>query len=109
MNTGKAVDLARGAPKIQVNALGALSGEPLNWEEWEMVTSATLGQTVYADLLSTAPLPDPVSQRRNKELYNMLLKATQLGLSLHVMKGIEDENGHEAWQALKTWYGTGCC
>jgi hypothetical protein len=38
---------ARGAPKLYVDGLETFDGTPIKWENWEMNTFATLGQTVY--------------------------------------------------------------
>jgi hypothetical protein len=41
-----------------------------------MSTLATLGQTVYNDLVTNPPVPlDSIAQARNRELYYMLRKA----------------------------------
>ena len=37
------VDPNRGAPKLHVNALKELDGQPINYEDWERGFKATLG------------------------------------------------------------------
>ena len=97
----------RGAPKLQVDGLESFSGNPLDWEDWEKGTSATLGQTAYAGLLTAPPgAADATAQARNRELYNMLLKAIYKGNALHILESVEGENGHLGWQALQTWFGS---
>ena len=101
------VDLARGAPKISVNAISVFSGEPFDWEVWERSTSATIGQTVYSALLTNpVEVGNLVATTRNNEFYNMLLTATQEGEAAHVMEEVTDKDGHKAWVALQEWYGT---
>jgi hypothetical protein len=100
-------DVARGAPKVYVNPLEAYSGEPLDWEVWERSTRATIGQTNYSSFLTAPPTAgNVVEEHRNYEFYNMLLKATQEGAAAHILRGIANQDGHAAWNALHAWYGT---
>jgi hypothetical protein len=100
-------DVTRGAPKVYVNPLEVYSGEPLDWEVWERSTRATIGQTNYSSFLTAPPTAgDLVEEHRNHEFYNMLLKATQEGSAAHILRGIANQNGHAAWNALHAWYGT---
>jgi hypothetical protein len=100
-------DVTRGAPKVYVNPLEVYSGEPLDWEVWERSTRATIGQTNYSSFLTAPPTAgDAIEEHRNHEFYNMLLKATQEGSAAHILRGIANQNGHAAWNALHAWYGT---
>ena len=70
-------DPTRNAPKVYVNALEEFSGAPIDWEDWSVKTSATLGQTSYAGLLTTAPAVNNVIENtRDRELFHMLKSAT---------------------------------
>jgi hypothetical protein len=41
-------DPSRGALRLYVNSLEEYSGSPIDFEDWELKTRATLGQTTYA-------------------------------------------------------------
>jgi hypothetical protein len=72
-----AVDPTQNAPKVYVNALESFSGAPIDWEDWSVKTSATLGQTAYAMLLTSAPTPGNIIEvTRDREFFNMLKAAT---------------------------------
>ena len=100
------VDITKGAPKVNLNAVSKYDGEPKGWDTWEKQTMATLGQTVYSELLRTAPTQsNPATMCRNRELYNMLWSATLEGhASMLVEKHKED--GHAAWQEMQSFYGS---
>jgi hypothetical protein len=99
-------NVAYGVPKMYVNGLTTFSGLPQDWEPWEKATESTLGQTVYAQLLTTQPAPaDLVLTTRNSELYNMFVGATHEGSAQHILQGA-NQDGFSAWTALKKWYGT---
>ena len=101
-------DPSRGAPKIYVDSLKDFSGEPIDWEEWYIGTGATLGQTAYGTLLADTGKPtqaDTVGNARDRELYNMLKKALYKGTAHHIIDGNAAESGHDAWMALKAWFG----
>jgi hypothetical protein len=94
---------ARGAPKLNVDGLETFDGTPIKWENWEMNTFATLGQTVYNGLVTNPPLPgDSIGQARNRELYLMLQKAIQGGSVFHLIAASPVDDGHSAIQALKS-------
>jgi hypothetical protein len=98
---------ARGAPKLCVDGLETFDGTPIKWENWEMNTFATLGQTVYNGLVTNPPTPgDSIGQTRNRELYFMLRKAIQGGSAFHLIDASPVDDGHSAIQALKSWYGS---
>jgi hypothetical protein len=95
------------APKLYVDGLAVYDGTPIKWEDWEVGTIATLGQTVYSSLLTTPPTAgDAVAEARNRELYNMIVKATYLGSALHIVKSCPIDDGHSVITALKNWYGS---
>jgi hypothetical protein len=62
---------------------------------------------VYNNLLTAPPMPgDPVADVRNRELFNMIVKATYLGSALHIMKSCPVDNSHFVIIALQDWYGS---
>ena len=61
---------AQGAPKIYVDSLKEFNGSPIDFEEWEIGTTVTIGKTAFAPLLLTVPITDDtVQEARYKELY----------------------------------------
>jgi hypothetical protein len=46
---------ANGSVKVSVNFLSDFSGAPIDWEEWEETTVATVRQTHFASVLENAP------------------------------------------------------
>jgi hypothetical protein len=102
-----ASDPARAAPKLYVDGLEGYDGTPIKWEDWEAGTLATLGQTVYNNLLTAPPTAgDAVAEARNRELYDMIVKATYQGLALHIVKSAPPDDGHAVILALQAWYGS---
>jgi hypothetical protein len=90
-----------------VDGLETLDGTPIKWENWEMNTFATLGQTVYNDLVTNPTSPgDSIAQARNRELHFMVRKAIQSGSAFHLIEASPVDDGHSAIQALKSWYGS---
>ena len=66
-------DTNKGALKIGVDSLKKFSGDPIDFEDYEIGTKATLGQTQYAYFLDNAPAAgDVIEEARDKELYNFL-------------------------------------
>jgi hypothetical protein len=99
-------DPSRGALRLHINSIEKYSGSPIDFEDWELKTSATLGQTAYAMFLSEPPTPgDLVQLTRNRELYNMFVTAIMDGSGMHSLNGVTDQDGHGAWMAIKAWYG----
>ena len=85
------------------------SGEaPIKWEDWSIGTGATLGQTVYSDLLSTAPAEgDLLAKTRDRELYFMFKKALYQGAAYHLVERTSAaESGHKVWKDLHEWFGS---
>jgi hypothetical protein len=77
---GKGVDIDRGAPKIYTDHLKEFSGDPIDYEEWEGASAATLKQTIYKEYLSRPPVVgNDYEKARNAELYNMILSAVRKG------------------------------
>ena len=102
-----AVDPSRGAPKLHVNALKEFDGQPINYEDWELGFKATLGQTVYATLITTPPTTgDTIMETRDKELFFMLINSLMKGSGMHIINAMNNESGHQAIQDIETWYGS---
>jgi hypothetical protein len=100
-------DPTRGALRLYVNSIEKYSGSPIDFEDWELKTRATLGQTAYARFLTTAPVAgDVLQEARNKELYNMFVTALMHGSGMHILNGVPDQDGHAAWTAITAWYGS---
>ena len=101
-------DPSRGAPKMYVDGLSDFGGAPIKWEDWHIGTGATLGQTVYSQLLSTAPVETDVLQKtRDRELYFMFKKALYQGSAYHIVEHTASrESGHQVWRDLNEWYGS---
>ena len=101
-------DPSRGAPKMYVDGLSEFGGAPIKWEDWSIGTGATLGQTVYSNLLSTAPEEDNVLARtRDRELYFMFKKALYQGAAYHIVeRTAAAESGYQVWQDLHEWFGS---
>jgi hypothetical protein len=107
---GKGVDIDRGAPKIYTDHLKEFSGDPIDYEEWEGASAATLKQTIYKEYLSRPPMAgNDYEKARNAELYNMILSAVRKGHAFNIVDKVSEdvatgECGFSAWKALKTWY-----
>ena len=100
-------DINKGALKIGVDSLKKFSGDPIDFEDYEIGTKATLGQTQYAHFLDNAPTPGNIIEvARDKELYNLFVTSFKDGSGMHILQGIATESGHSAWNAIQTWYGT---
>jgi hypothetical protein len=101
-------DPSRGAPKMYVDGLTDFGGAPIKWEDWSIGTGATLGQTVYSDLLSSAPAEGNVlAKTRDRELYFMFKKALYQGAAYHIVKRTSTtESGHQVWRDLHEWFGS---
>ena len=100
-------DPTRGAPRLSVNGLTKFCGTPVKFEDWNIMTTATLGQTNYVKLLDSPPtLGDAIAETRNTELYHMLVTALMKGSGYHVISKVADNNGHEAWTKIQDWYGS---
>lgn len=101
-------DPSRGAPKMYVDGLTDFGGAPIKWEDWSIGTGATLGQTVYSILLSSAPEENNVlAKTRDRELYFMFKKALYQGAAYHIVeRTAATESGHQVWKALHEWFGS---
>ena len=95
-----------GAPKVYTDPLTEFSGDPLDYEEWQGKSAATLRQTVYKTYLDrTADATKPYEVARNQELYNMILSAVRTGHAHSRVEKLKDdsgpgESGYHAWKAL---------
>ena len=106
-DTSSSTDVTRGATKITVNSLSEFSGEPIEFEEWELETKPTIGQTVYTKLLTNPPSAnDIVVAVRDLELFNMFAASFLRGSALHVINEIDPPSDHKAWEAIQTWCGS---
>jgi hypothetical protein len=69
-------DPSRGALRLYINSIEKFTGSPLDFEDWELKTRATLGQTGYATFLIAPPVAgDAIQEARNRELCNMFVTA----------------------------------
>jgi hypothetical protein len=99
-------DPTRGALKLYVNSIEKYSGSPIDFEDWELKTRATIGQMAYTMFLTQPPMiGDILQEMRNNELYNMLTTALMSGSRMHILTGVNNQEGHGAWMAINTWYG----
>ena len=90
------VDPIRGAPKLHVNALKELDGQPINYEDWERGFKATLGQTAYATLITTPPTTvKTIMETSDKELFFMLTSALMKVSGMHIINAMNNERGHQ--------------
>jgi hypothetical protein len=96
------------ALKLYVNSLTEFSGQPIEYEQWELAARATLVQSVYGSLLDDPPMSgDVVMEARNKELFHMLVTAFMTGSGMHLLQVNEVvDNGHMAYTSIKEWYGS---
>ena len=105
-NMNTVADVMRGAPKLSVNELSGFSGDALEFEEWELETKATVGQTVYMKLLENPPAANNIAMvARDVELFNMFVASFLKGSALHVINEIDPPSGYKAWEAIQKWYG----
>ena len=85
----------------------SFSGAPIEFEDWELATKATIGQTAYASLLNIPPtIGNAVTEARDKELYNMFVTAFIGGAAMHILNGVTSRSGNAAWLAIVNWYGS---
>ncbi len=110
VNAGGRNSVDAGAPKIYTDPLSEFSGDPIDYEEWEGKSAATLRQTVYKTYLDRDADPTkPYEVTRNTELYNMILSTVRTGHAHSRVESLKDdpligENGFHAWKAIKDWY-----
>ena len=97
---GYAPDPSRGAPKLYIDSLKEYSGNPIEFENWELATKSTLGQTTYVELLLNPPdVTNIVTVTRDRELFHMLVKAMMNGSAMHILQVLQAgqiESGHAA-------------
>ncbi|GKY96312.1 hypothetical protein MPSEU_000590900 [Mayamaea pseudoterrestris] len=85
--------------------LDSFTGADLDWENWEIKARRTIHQSLYATLLTTEPAANDVNaQTLNRAFYLMLFLAVVNGDAYHIVDGVENRNGYEAWQKLVEWY-----
>ncbi len=93
--------------KVSVNFLKEFSGAPIDWEDWEEKTIATVRQTHFAAVLEgAADTSDPEKVKLNNQFYNVLFTAVREGSAFHLVDGVKEQDGYLAWKALKDWYGS---
>lgn len=107
-SSGSGID--SGAPKVYTDPLSEFSGDPIDYEEWQGKSEATLRQTPYRTYLDRAPGKlKPAELARDIELYNMILQAVRSGHAYNMVDKVKDdpqmgESGFYAWKTLKKWY-----
>jgi hypothetical protein len=100
----KSPDPTIGALRLYINSTEKYSGSPIDFEDWELKTSATLGQTAYAMFLACPPTPEDIIQAASfHKLYNMFVTAIMDGSGMHILNGGADQDGHGAWMVIKVW------
>ncbi|MHA7927749.1 MAG: hypothetical protein ACX936_21330, partial [Marinobacter sp.] len=105
--TSSTSDIQKGAPKTYTNFLEEYSGDPIDWEDWEIAAKATIGQTVYSPLTENPPANnDAVMKARDMELYHALVYAVKNGTAMHIVENVKTKSGHTAWKKLQEWYGS---
>ena len=98
------------APKVHTNPLPKFSGDPVDYEDWERRSGATIRQTAYKHYLTrAATVGDPAEEARSSELYYMLQSCVGEGHALNTVEKSKDSNngvacGYLAWKALNDWY-----
>jgi len=101
------IESGRGAPKLCVNPLEPVDGQPIKYEKWEKGLRETIGQTVYSPLLDLPPTTgDTIIEARDKELHFMLAKALLDGSGMHILSPLPKESGHLAIKEIQEWYGS---
>ena len=95
--TPTSTDPIRGAPRLSVNRLSKFCGFPVKFEYWNIMTTATSGQTNYVNILDSQPtLGDSIAKINNTELCHILLTELMKGSGYHVISKVVDTNGYEA-------------
>ena len=80
----------RGGPKVNTNPLPSFTGNPVDFESWELQAGATIRQTTYKHFLTrSAKEDDVVEKERSGELYNMLLSSVADGSALNIVEKIK--------------------
>ena len=96
--------------KTPLNCISKFSGDPVEFEQWNISTRAILGQTPHGFLLSRKPVasgPNAVSEAtHNREFYNMLVHSCSAGSSYHLISDILLEDGYGAWEAIQKYYSS---
>ena len=107
-STAYLADPSRGAPNMYVDGPTEFAGAPIKWEDWSIGTGATLWQTVYSSLLSTAPEENSIlAKTRDRELYFMFKKALYQGAAFHIVeRTAATESSYRVWQDLHEGFGS---
>ena len=96
--------------KTPLNCIPTFSGDPIEFEQWDISTRVTLGQMPHAYLLSREPVasgPNAASEQiQNKEFYNMLVNSCSAGSSYYLISPIKSDNGHKAWKEIQVYYNS---
>ena len=96
--------------KTPLNCIPKFTGDPIEFEQWDIDTRATLGQTPHSFLMNRTPVasgPSAASeQTKNTEFYHMLVHSCSAGNSYHLISAIPNENGYNAWQAIQKYYNS---
>ena len=90
-------EITRGASRNYVDFLDGFSGDTVKFEDWELATTATLGQTVSLPLLNKpATLVDLVMIAWDKELCNFFLTAFMKGPNIYIIIDVKAMVGYDA-------------
>eukprot|EP00957_Ditylum_brightwellii_P144259 10991001-Ditylum_brightwellii.AAC.1 len=82
-----APDPSWGAPRMTFASLATLSGNPIDYEEWERKKDAIIKQTVCKTfIIWAANVDDVVEEARYQELYNMYLSSVTEGSALNIVE-----------------------
>lgn len=99
-----------GGNKVYIDPLEAFSGDPVDFEDWQIQTESTIRQTIYRTLLDSPPdVTKPAEVSRDAVLYNMFLSAVRQGNAYNMVEKLKQdptkgESGHYAWKTLTAWY-----
>ena len=101
---------AASAIRTPLNCISEFSGDPIDFEQWDIETRATLGQTPHSFLLNRAPIASGSNStsemRQNTEFYNMLVNSMSKGSGYHLLTAVSDNDGHKAWTQIQEYYSS---
>jgi hypothetical protein len=96
--------------KTPLNCIKEFSGDPIEFEAWDISSRETLGQTPHVFLLTRAPVSSGPNSAREKqqniELYNMLVNAVSQGDAYHIIQADTSQNGHKGWSDIQAYYNS---
>ena len=78
---------SRGGPKVNTNPLPKFTGDPVDYESWELQAGATIRQTAYKIYLTRPAGETNASEKeRSSELYNMIIASVADGHALNIVE-----------------------